>query len=232
MREFGVRARLAPWEVQSMAKENLGSDTAGAPSDPTPEPKSSWDEWISGAVYSLLILGLFAGLSRKYPAVIFGLVFSALGFAFVGGAVYLFVSALRFARRAKAADGVVVGFEERPDEDEGEYKYGIEVGNIKWSFGPKVVTKRISYYPKIEFEMGDHEKRLFTSDGGSRKPSYHVGDRVSVLYDPVQPHIARINKRDWIPIAVVAAIGSPFLIFGIRSLLIGSGVLSGSVEWE
>ena len=84
----------------------------------------------------------------------------------------------------------------------------------------------------MEFETEDHEKREFTSDDGSRKPSYRVGDPVRVLYDPARSKVARINKHLWDPIVVLVLFGAIFLFPGLWFLLVGFGFLPDNIQWE
>ena len=219
---LGSESREIRPPSDSIAEERSSSESAA------PEPW--WKMPLGVGIFGMLAAGFFI-----FPTVTMGAFFSLSGLLLIGAAVYLCVETLQFVRGALSADGIVVGFEEREDEeqDENERKYSIEIGPISWSFGPKP-ARRVSFFPRVEFETQDHEKRVFTSDDGSRKPSYRVGQPVRVLYDPAQPQVARINKPLdlWGPIVVAVVFGACFLGPGIRYLLVGFGFLPDDIHWE
>ena len=170
-----------------MAKDDLGNGGVRPPSDSTSEFVAPWlAKAMSVGAFGLFVASFFLSQNASIGAWL-----SFFGLIFLGFGVYW----VQFVRCAISADGIVVGFEERSEDEEGESerKYSIEIGPISWSFGPKK-ERRVSFFPRVEFETKDHEKRVFTSDEGSQEPSYHVGDPVRVLYDPARPQVARINK--------------------------------------
>ncbi len=50
------------------------------------------------------------------------------------------------------------------------------------------------YYSVVEFLTAQEEKIRFTDAVGYGRPAHTVGQTVSVLYDPADPHTARINS--------------------------------------
>lgn len=191
------------------------------PPDST-EKKSAVSWWREALFVGCFGLGV-AGLFLISENVFVGAILSTIGLLIVGATVSWCVSTRRFLRRAIPAAGIIVGFEERPEEEEGERKYSITIGFLSWSFGPKE-ERRIRYFPRVAFETKDHEKRIFTSDDGSREPSHHVGDVVRVFYDPAQPQVARINEPIWV-FAAAGVIGVSFLAPGLWHLLNALGFL-------
>ncbi|HET7238012.1 MAG TPA: DUF3592 domain-containing protein [Terrimicrobiaceae bacterium] len=209
------------------------SDAPGTqqPQVPAEKPAPRWVvALVVGSffiVFGLVVAGTTFGVFR---AVSIGALFLYFGILLLGAAAYTCVETLRFVRSALSTDGVVVGFEERLEEqEEGEGNYSIEIGPISWSFGKP--ARRVSYFPRVEFESQDHEKRVFTSDDGSRKPSYHVGQAVRVLYDPARPQVARINKHPWGVVVAIAMFGACFLVPGLWLLLVGFGFLPDNIHW-
>lgn len=79
------------------------------------------------------------------------------------------------------------------------------------------------YSPVIEFNLNG-QTYSFEGDNASYPPAYEVGESVSVLYDPADPHTAQINKwsERWLfPILIVPAMTLGALIvnfFMIRAL--------------
>jgi len=74
-----------------------------------------------------------------------------------------------FNARAERATGTVTDLEHRRDSDGGG-----------------------AYYPVIRFVTATGDKVTFRSSVGSRPPSHDVGEAVAVLYDPADPHGARM----------------------------------------
>jgi hypothetical protein len=194
---------------------------------PSESPAPRWVPPLSIGVIGMLVVGFFI-----LPTVTMGAFFLLFGVLLLGVGAYWCVSTAQLVRRGVSADSVIVGFDERvEDPEEGERKYSIAIGPISWSFGPKE-EPRVSFHPRVEFETIDHEKRAFTSDDGSRKPSYRVGEVVRVLYDPARPQVARINKHLWWPILTVIVFGTWFLVPGLWILLVSIHVLPGEIHWE
>lgn len=74
-----------------------------------------------------------------------------------------------------------------------------------------------TWAPLVEFEAGGRTHR-FKDSVSSSPPSWRRGDRAEVLYDPLHPGDARIDRGPWnkgIPLLVAAA-GVLFLALGLR----------------
>jgi hypothetical protein len=137
----------------------------------------------------------------KFPVKpwLFTAIFLLVGLGLLGGAVYSIVTTWQFIGGAVAADGVVMALEERWDSDDSDY----------------------TYYPRVAFETEDRRRIEFTSDTGSRPPSFDVGERVRVLFDPVRPEAARIDSflQLWLLPLVLGGIGTVFAGFGLAATL-------------
>lgn len=94
---------------------------------------------------------------------------AGMGAIFLAIGVGVGISNVRFASNAKRADGVVV--------------------ELVWSHSGKGGS---SAAPMVRFEV---DGKPFTFRGGvsSRPPSYDVGEKVRVLYDPEDPSNAKID---------------------------------------
>ena len=125
--------------------------------------------------------------------------FLLIGLGLLGGAVFSFVTTSRFIGEAVAADGMVVGLEERWDSDDNDY----------------------TYYPQVEFQTEDHRTIAFTSDTGSRPAAFDVGEPVRVLFDPARPEAARIDSffQLWLLPLVLGGMGTVFSAFGLLATL-------------
>lgn len=78
-----------------------------------------------------------------------------------------------------------------------------------------------AYYPVVEFSPMDGVPVRFTDGAGSLPPDYEVGAPVPVLYDPADPHTARLNswKRVWFVPTLLMSIGAlPFLVFWVSAV--------------
>lgn len=73
------------------------------------------------------------------------------------------------------------------------------------------------YYPVVEFNMVDGQDITFVSSVGSNPSSYEVGDSVAVLYNPQNPHNAKIKSfMDlWFGVLVPGGLGAVFLLIGL-----------------
>ncbi len=94
---------------------------------------------------------------------------AAMGAIFLSVGFGLGISNVRFASGAKRTDGVVV--------------------DLVWRSGGK---GRPSAAPVVSYEV-DGKAYQFTSGTASRPPSYDVGEKVGVLYDPEDPSDAKLD---------------------------------------
>lgn len=81
--------------------------------------------------------------------------------------------------------------------------------------------KTTTYAPIIEFKRpGTLQTYRFRHSVSSSHPSYRIGDRVNVLYDPVHPENARINAGKWnqAPSLFLAALSALFLFLTWHSI--------------
>lgn len=81
-----------------------------------------------------------------------------------------------------------------------------------------------SSFPVVEFQAGD-ERITFKSRMGSSPPSFHAGESVAVLYDPLDPQRATIQSfgQMWGPSIVSGLLGAVFTA-------IPSGILIGRMR--
>jgi len=172
----------------------------------TPEPW--WGMPIGLGIFGTLVVGFFV-----FPMAFGAAMSSLIGLLMLGFAVKEFVSTVQLVHHGVSADGIVIGFEKRLENSEDEQQVP-------------------HFYPKVEFETTDHGKQVFTSDDGSRQASCRIGESVPVLFDPVRPHVARINKHVWGPIVTAAAFGTLFSAFGLWFSLAQINVLFGHILWE
>ena len=115
-----------------------------------------------------------------------------IGIGLFGGGIYSFLSTRDFIGEAASANGVVVGLEREQDAD----------GND-------------SYYPRVQFEANGRSYQ-FRGQVGSGRGTFRVGEQVEVLYDPADPHHARINSfvQLWFFPMFLGGIGVVFTAIG------------------
>jgi hypothetical protein len=89
-----------------------------------------------------------------------------------------------FAQSAKAAEGKVIAIEAK------ETKRSQKGGN-------KNMAGYTDNVPTIEFMANNGQKYSFTVEGFTN-PGVKVGDKVQVLYNPINPNDARLNATKWI----------------------------------
>jgi hypothetical protein len=73
-----------------------------------------------------------------------------------------------------------------------------------------------AYFPVIEFKPNDGPQVRFMDGVGALPPDYAIGAQVDVLYNPQEPHQAKINswKRLWFVPTLLIVIGlAPITIY-------------------
>ncbi|NGP75402.1 DUF3592 domain-containing protein [Balneolaceae bacterium YR4-1] len=127
-----------------------------------------------------------------------GPVFTLVGLALVGLSIYLGMKRAEFLETALTASGEVTRLIESRSDDS------------------------YVYYPMVEFTVPGSEQAItFRHDSGSNPPSYSVGEVVSVLYDPQNPHNAIIDGGllNWFATALTSLLGLIFAGVGISSVI-------------
>jgi hypothetical protein len=131
----------------------------------------------------------------------FSIFFRGIGIALLaGGAIYVFII-LSFTGRAAHAEGRIVKMD--------------TVRNAA-PFMDQVAGSGVIYYPVVRFKTQDGKAVDFRAASGSQRPTYSVGDKVPVLYDPNNPKDSRINTvwGVWGAPLILLGIGAVFLILG------------------
>jgi len=129
---------------------------------------------------------------------IVGLAFGLIGLGMLAGGFYLHRSTQRFLEVAESAQGSVFNHVQQrsTDGDDGSVSY--------------------SYYPEVRFTAQGSEI-TFKSSVGSDPPAYRIGESVEVLYDPANPHDAKIRS---------------FTSLYLGTLLVsGMGLIFAAVGW-
>ena len=110
----------------------------------------------------------------------------------------------RFLTRAKATRGTVVHLVMRSSTDS-------EDGSISYA-----------YYPIIKFMAQTGEDIEFESSSGSNPPMYTVGQPVEILYDPQDPHRAKIHSFFdlWLATTLFLGVGGVFTVVGLGLLVL------------
>ncbi|MDX1586483.1 MAG: DUF3592 domain-containing protein [Balneolaceae bacterium] len=127
-----------------------------------------------------------------------GPVFTFVGLAILGLSVYLGMERADFLETALTASGEVTELIESRSDDS------------------------YVYYPLVEFTVpGREQSVVFRHDSGSNPPSYQVGEVVSVLYDPQNPHNAIIDGGlfNWFATALTALMGLIFTSVGVSTFM-------------
>jgi hypothetical protein len=131
---------------------------------------------------------------RSAPAWLFTAIFLAIGLGLLGGGIYSFVSTRAFLDNAVSANGAVIDLEAHWDSSDSSY----------------------TYYPRVRFRTENGEVHEFTGDVGSNPAAFDVGEDVSVLFDPANPSVARIDSftQLWFTSLILGGMGLVFSIFG------------------
>ena len=128
---------------------------------------------------------------------VIALVFGLIGIGLLLGALFWFRHEQTFLSTAQMAPGTVVDM-------------------VPSSSGETVA-------PAVEFVTADGQPIRFVSSTSSNPPSYHVGEKVEVLYQPTAPRSACLNS-------FFSLWGGPAILGGIGTIssLIGGGIFLGS----
>jgi hypothetical protein len=131
---------------------------------------------------------------------VLSVVFSTIGLGLLLGSVFLYANTARFMDRAATAEGKVIDL--------------VRQQSSSSSSG--------TYSPVVEFTIPTGPRVEFTSSVGSRPPAYRVGESVMVLYDPADPHKARIKSffSLWFGFIIVFALGLIFAVVGLGMILV------------
>jgi hypothetical protein len=106
------------------------------------------------------------------------LLIALAGVAALGSRLRIAVARLRFHRRALRAAGVVIGFDDRPRRRRGP-----------------LARRRPPHVPLVRFRAADDGGEIVTLAATcAALAALRVGDRVAVLYDPVEPARARLDR--------------------------------------
>jgi len=142
--------------------------------------------------------------------------FTLIGVAMLIGGVFMFNRTRRFTQRSVATTGTVVEL--------------LLESRSSTSAGRRTVGH--SYYPLIRFKTKSGQVVEFKSSFGSNPPSYVVGARVPILYDPDNPHRAEINSfmSLWMGVIILLALGGIFTAVGVGTVLVAVAS-KRKIEW-
>jgi len=126
---------------------------------------------------------------------IFKWTFLVIGLALATVAVLIVMNTRKFIARAESARGTVV----------------------------EMAGDRDGYAPVVKFRTAKGRERSFEEAGRSNPPSYAVGERVQVLYDPKHPDDARIDSFSdlWALPMILGGMGVLFAGIGGGVMLFG-----------
>ncbi len=128
---------------------------------------------------------------------LFTLIFGGVGFILLAIAGLLYFRERNFLERAELVTGVV-----------SDLDYGGSDGG---------------YCPVIDFETKRGEPVRYFGNVCSSPPSYDIGERVEVLYDPANIRTVQMNGfwSQYVGVVVLGAIGLPFFLIGFGLPLMG-----------
>ncbi|RZJ47761.1 MAG: DUF3592 domain-containing protein [Flavobacterium sp.] len=126
-------------------------------------------------------------------------VFSIVGLALLIGAFFLYQNKKSFLEKAITVEGTVT------------------------ELLPSRSDNSTTYKPVVTFTTKDDKKIEYTSSVSSNPPSYHVGEKVEIFYDPADPYDADINGffSLWLAPLILGIMGSIFFLIGFSIILFG-----------
>ena len=122
-----------------------------------------------------------------------------LGVGLFGAGIYTFLSTRDFIGDAVSANGVVIDVQREWDLDDDDY----------------------TYYPRVRFNTENGQPYEFTGRGSSSRTTFDVGKEVRILYDPADPHQARIDSFSqlWFAPLILGGIGLVLTAFSAGTIL-------------
>lgn len=103
------------------------------------------------------------------------IIFSLVGTAGMAGAFLGYEHVRAFLKTAQKSEGMVVELS-------------------RHSSGASIKSSGNYFYPVVKFKTLGGKEIEFVSSAGANPAEYEVGDKVSVFYDPLRPHQAKINS--------------------------------------
>lgn len=129
--------------------------------------------------------------------------FSIIGVGMLAGSFFIFSSTNQFIAGAAEAKGTVIE---------------LDRSRSRSSSGSSSTT----YRPVVAFTTATGKSIEFTSSVGSSPPSHHVGEAVTVLYNPADPYSARIKSffQLWFGFLIVFFLGLVFATIGLGMIFV------------
>ena len=155
-------------------------------------------------------------MKPRWPLLLVPVGVLLVGLSLVGVGGYQAVDNVRFPARAEHANGVVVDLarvSKRESRGSGDDRSYVTV---------------TYYHPVVRFLTAREQVVEFRSNSGSSAPTHQVGASVKVLYDPDNPHKARIDSL-WERLfgwfwAIV------FLLIGLGATVVGGVMVVGGLR--
>ncbi|HJS93364.1 MAG TPA: DUF3592 domain-containing protein [Solirubrobacteraceae bacterium] len=150
---------------------------------------------------------------------IFGAVLAGIGLIFLLVGWILHRTSRHFRGPAERTEGRIVGFD---TSTPGAMR--IPRGRVRVSTWSNFVGSGPIYRPTVEFTTADGAQVTATSPFGTNPRPGHVGDTVTVLYDPGNPQRIRVETQSrWVGCMEVA-----FMLFGGGLAVLGILILLAS----
>ncbi len=123
-------------------------------------------------------------------------VFTIIGIGMLVGAFFMYKSANEFLETSITAEGTVI--------------------DLLRSRSSSSSDNSITYKPLVEFTEKEGNRIEFSSSTSSNPPSYSVGEKVEVLYNPESPNKAKIKGffSIWGGVTIVGILGFVFFTIG------------------
>lgn len=127
------------------------------------------------------------------------------------GAFYWYQNTLQFTQKALKAEGIVI------DLIESRSSTSSNIGS----------SSSYTYAPKVHFNTQQGQTITFITSSSSNPPSYHIDEKVEILYLADQPSTAKINGYFdlWGGITILGGLGGVFSVIG-AGIMLFSGMSS------
>ncbi len=133
-----------------------------------------------------------------------GVIFLIIGCLFLVGAALFTNHSITFQKTALRVQGTVVGMQKKISKDSDSS------------------STRISYSPIVDYTDLQNQSHQLESNSSSNPPSYEIGEKVEVLYQPGKAGSAQIDSwiDNWLGPVIIGGFGGIFSVIGLGVLFI------------
>src|SRR4051794_40986733 len=131
---------------------------------------------------------------------LFAAIFAGVGLVMLSISGYLFYQEKQFLQHAQVGNGIVTALQQSTSS-----------------------KGSVTYYPVVVYRTSNGKEMEFSSSFSSNPPSYEIGEKVEVYYEPNQPQSAEIKGffTQWFVVLITGGLGLVFTSIGFGTGISG-----------